>query len=91
MSSLQMPLNGVVTNLIKLTVGRPRPFFIAACFPDGKIPADFYGRALPLSECTNPDAHVVRDARHAHNDKLTIFEMFPDDVNFPRVTDLVIP
>ena len=63
----QMPLNGVVTNIIKLTVGRPRPFFIAACFPDGKVPADAYGRPLPLSECTNTDAHVVRDARHALN------------------------
>ena len=60
-----MPLNGVVTNIIKLTVGRPRPFFIAACFPDGKVPADAYGRPLPLSECTNTDAHVVRDSRHA--------------------------
>ena len=62
-SIFQMPLNGVVTNIIKLTVGRPRPFFIAACFPDGKVPADAYGRPLPLSECTNPDAHVVRDSR----------------------------
>ena len=80
MSSFQMPLNGVVTNLIKLTVGRPRPFFIAACFPDGKIPADFYGRALPLSECTNPDAHVVRDARHAraYYDKLTTDTRFSE-------------
>ena len=60
----QMPLNGVVTNIIKLTVGRPRPFFLAACFPDGKVPADAYGRPLPLSDCTNTDAHVVSDSRH---------------------------
>ena len=63
----QMPLNGVVTNIIKLTVGRPRPFFLAACFPDGKVPADAYGRPLPLSDCTNTDAHVVSDSRHAIN------------------------
>ncbi len=55
-----MPLNGFLTNLLKLAVGRPRPSFLARCWPDGHIPDDAFGR--PITDCTNPDKHVVRDA-----------------------------
>ena len=56
-----MPLNGFVTNVLKLSVGRPRPFFVNQCWPDdGDIPDDaFQAAGKTIAACSNPDIHKV--------------------------------
>ncbi|XP_012264283.2 phospholipid phosphatase 5 [Athalia rosae] len=52
--TLALGLNGLVTDVIKLIVGRPRPDFYWRCFPDGVGNAEF--------ECSG-DVASVRDGR----------------------------
>lgn len=55
--TLALPLNGVITNIIKLTVGRPRPDFASRCWPDGDVPEPSL-ITFPLSCPGDPDTII---------------------------------
>lgn len=53
---------GLCNQIIKIQVGRPRPSFLARCFPDGAL-AFVDPAAQPLEPlCTQPDPDEVREA-----------------------------
>lgn len=59
-STLAIPLNGVLTNIVKLAVGRCRPDFVYRCWPDGVVPHDAFSSAdLP---CTG-DRETILEGR----------------------------
>jgi len=59
-SSLSVILNGLLTNAVKITVGRPRPDFYFRCFPDGILPA---GQPNPLDLKCSGDSDIIIEGR----------------------------
>jgi len=61
--SLAMPLNGVITDIIKLVVGRPRPDFAHRCWPEsgGVAPPEAFsgGGGAEELHCTGNPAIII--------------------------------
>lgn len=51
-------LTSLLTDIVKNSVGRPRPDLIARCQPSADAPRD---RAVDISVCTAPDGHILQD------------------------------
>jgi len=64
--TLLLPLNGVITNVIKLTVGRPRPDFAFRCWPDKGWPdnelvfTNFDSDGVQELNCSGDRAKVIQ-------------------------------
>jgi len=59
-SSLAFLLNAFLTNLMKITVGRPRPDFFHRCFPGGVVP--FSQPSVLSLQCTG-DTNIIMEGR----------------------------
>ena len=59
--SLAMPLNGVITDIIKLAVGRPRPDFAHRCWPDsgGLAPVEAFREGTEELHCSGSQALIM--------------------------------
>uniref|UniRef100_H2ZLP3 Phosphatidic acid phosphatase type 2/haloperoxidase domain-containing protein n=1 Tax=Ciona savignyi TaxID=51511 RepID=H2ZLP3_CIOSA len=56
-STLALTVNGVLTNAVKLSVGRPRPDFFFRCFKDGVVPE---GQPSTFNlQCTGDRADII--------------------------------
>ena len=64
--TLLLPLNGVITNVLKLTVGRPRPDFAFRCWPDKGWPdnelvfTNFDSDGVQELNCSGDRAKVIQ-------------------------------
>lgn len=59
-ASLAFAINGLITNMVKVTVGRPRPDFFQRCFPSGTAPL---GQPSVFNLMCTGDAKLVTEGR----------------------------
>jgi len=59
-ATLAFCVNGIITNVIKVYVGRPRPDFFKRCFPTGAVPA---GQPSVSNLICTGDADLVLEGR----------------------------